>query len=221
MSQFFSVEIESLIEFPNFKISEGKFLTVLAQAERYFKDKLEHENIRCKRCQLIVGREFKLGVVIPSALDPKKNLNFFAAHSMCIDDRLNEVGNVTEESDLEVSALTFLDVEKEFAGIQGDLDSHLNMMDIEKINGEFKVLLKYEKAGTGSKEMLSQAALIRFGEIEKLGGTVICPMCQKGFKKGHEKFVAFIGNGPKKDANIEMVHNHCGKKFRKLMGGRT
>lgn len=220
MSNFFSVEIESLLEFPNFNISEGKFLTVLAKAERYFKDKIEHENIRCRKCRLIIGREFKLGVVVPNGSNLHKNLDFFAAHTMCIDERLNGPVDTSDEGDLEISALAFLDVEKDLISFKGDLDSHLNMMDVEEVNGELKVLLKYKKAGTGNKEMLSQAAMIRFEEINNVGGTIKCPMCKKVFKQGHEKFVAFIPNGPKKNANIEMVHKHCAKKLRKLVEGR-
>lgn len=69
--------------------------------------------------------------------------------------------------------------------------------------------------------MLSQATLLRFEEIEKAGYKVACPMCEKDFNKGHDRFIAFIPNGPKKDANIEMVHNHCAKKLNKSLKGRS
>jgi hypothetical protein len=220
MSNSYPVEITALLDFQKLKISEGKFLTVLAEAERYFKEKLEHENIRCKRCQLIIGREFKLGVVIPNGLDYQRNLTFFAAHSMCIDERLHGKGHINEDGELEVNALTFLEVEKDIIRYQRDLESHLNMLDIENVDGELKVLMKYEKAGIGNEQLLIQAAMIRFEEIEKAGATIKCPMCKKGFKPEHERFIAFIPNGPKKYANIEMVHNHCSKKLRKFMKGR-
>lgn len=133
MLNVYSVEIKSLLDFPNFKISEGNFLSVLAAAERYFKEKLETENIRCRRCGLIIGREFKIGVVNPSELDETKFFNFFPAHTKCLDERLNGKGDISEKGELEVNALTFLEVEKDLLNVQGDLDSHLHMLNIEEI----------------------------------------------------------------------------------------
>ena len=73
--------------------------------------------------------------------------------------------------------------------------------------------MKYEKAGVVSKDNISAATLVRFKEVERKGGKIICPVCSKAIENQQTRSIAFIGNGPNKDAYVEMIHSQCANKL--------
>ncbi|KRE48390.1 hypothetical protein [Paenibacillus sp. Soil724D2] len=217
MENTFVITVDILVDPTTKKISEGAFLTVLAKAEKHYKDVLKNYNLRCPRCRIIIGDKFKMGIrsTLDMILDPQ--LVFFAAHPSCMDDPVSGDLMLNDQGEIEVTASAFLNSEDEVLSYQKGLDRHLNMLEFDKINGEYKVVMRSQKAiSNGSMDQLIAAATVRFKEIEDLGVPINCPVCRNAVLSNQERFIAMIPHGSGKDANIEMVHQHCRKRFQKI-----
>ncbi|PAB61005.1 hypothetical protein [Anaeromicrobium sediminis] len=217
MKNSYSISVGEL--FAN-NVDEEKFLTILADAEKHLKEVLNENNLICPYCNLIIGNDFKIGVRIPIISKENPILTFFAVHSFCIENELRGLCEINENGELETTALNFLGMEDSVKEYQKELLKCLDMLEKEEINGQWKVFLRYDKAGKVSREIMTEAAKTRFKEIQDKGSSIICPTCSKEVKQINRCQLLFITNGKGKDANVELIHKSCESKFMKNMKRR-
>lgn len=218
MPNEYVIQASDIFDESSQSVLEGNFLTLLAKAEKHYKEILNAENLRCSRCQLIIGNNFKLGVRISSnQLNPK--FAIFSCHPSCMDGRLYGDYYVTKDKEVELSAPAFLECEEIVLFGQKEFHKALDMLEIRSIDGAWKVFMNYEKAGVATKDNIRAAALVRFREVAQKGSKIICRVCSKEVKEKQERELAIMPNGPKKDASVELVHSQCSTKLQSIFGG--